>query len=209
MCGYYGFGNLGDDTILCSVLKELSPLKDTAEICVLGAKKRPKLLKNFNSTYSRVEKSLQKRNKIKNKATQSKQDLRLFCRSMRPAALAPDDPTLPNLATPPTERFLKIPCRFSPLLSPLSAVRELKRADVFIFGGGSLLQNKTSNRSLLYYLFLIDRAKKYCKRRIMLANGIGPISDARYRSASLAAVNSFDIISVRDTRLPAPCRNGI
>ena len=199
LCGYYRFGNLGDDTILCSVLKELFPLKDTAEICVLGAKKRPKSPKNFNSTYSRVEKSLQKRNKIKNKATQSKQDLRLFCRSMRPAALASDDPAPPNLATPPTERFLKIPCRFAPLLSPLSAVRELKRADVFIFGGGSLLQNKTSNRSLLYYLFLIDRAKKYCKRRIMLANGIGPITDARYRRASLAAVSSFDVISVRDT----------
>ena len=81
-----------------------------------------------------------------------------------------------------------------------SIVREMRNTDVFVFGGGSLLQNKTSNRSLSYYLFLITLARKYCKRTVMLANGMGPIKDEKYRRAALAAVNSFDLISVRDTR---------
>lgn len=84
--------------------------------------------------------------------------------------------------------------------SVFSIIRQMKNTDVFVFGGGSLLQNKTSNRSLTYYLFLITLARRYCKRTVMLANGMGPIKDEKYKRAALAAVNSFDLISVRDTQ---------
>ena len=53
---------------------------------------------------------------------------------------------------------------------------EMKKAKVFISGGGSLIQDVTSTRSLLYYLGLIWLAKK-CGLKVMLyANGIGPVN---------------------------------
>ena len=175
LCGYYGFGNLGDDTILASILNALSAERERVEMCVLGSKKLSKLRQMSNSTVSRVsfgEESSKKNAEKVTKATKATKSKRL----------------LPDF------------CRCVPLLSPLSAVREMKRADIFVFGGGSLLQNKTSNRSLAYYLFLITLAKKYCKKTVMLSNGIGPITDERYRRASLAAINAFDVITVRDTQ---------
>ena len=38
-------------------------------------------------------------------------------------------------------------------------LKALKKADILISGGGGLLQDKTSKRSLIYYLFIILFAK--------------------------------------------------
>ena len=38
-------------------------------------------------------------------------------------------------------------------------IKTLFKCDILISGGGSLLQNKTSNHSLFYYLFIIFLAK--------------------------------------------------
>ncbi len=42
-------------------------------------------------------------------------------------------------------------------------VRAIKDCDLFISGGGSLLQDVTSTRSLLYYITLMKLAKLYKK----------------------------------------------
>lgn len=88
--------------------------------------------------------------------------------------------------------------------SLLRAVRDMASADLFIFGGGSILQNTTSDASLLYYLGIIRASRLLCKRKIMLANGIGPITSRRFsqntlKKALAKAINCFDFISVRDT----------
>ena len=85
----------------------------------------------------------------------------------------------------------------------LHLVSDMLGADVFVFGGGSLLQNATSNASLFYYLALIFASRPLCRRRVMLANGMGPINDGFFSQDFLKkmikdAVDSFDIISVRD-----------
>ncbi|HCX62322.1 MAG TPA: polysaccharide pyruvyl transferase CsaB, partial [Clostridiales bacterium] len=41
----------------------------------------------------------------------------------------------------------------------LSIIFKLKSTDAIVFGGGSLLQDITSKRSIYYYLFLIRLAK--------------------------------------------------
>ncbi len=88
--------------------------------------------------------------------------------------------------------------------NPVHIAAALCGCDVFIFGGGSLLQNSTSNASLLYYLAVIGLANRLCKRKIMLANGIGPINGTaliprgRILRALSQAVNTFDLITARD-----------
>ena len=86
---------------------------------------------------------------------------------------------------------------------PLLCLQNLWRADLFIFGGGSLLQNTTSSASLLWYLGVIRAASLLCRRRIMLANGFGPIVDCRIPRKVLlgelaSAINTFNFISARD-----------
>ena len=87
--------------------------------------------------------------------------------------------------------------------SPQRVLKSLLKADLFIFGGGSLLQNSTSNASLFYYLGVIFAANLFCKRKIMLANGFGPIISKNIAPKILEnvlkmAINTFDFISVRD-----------
>ena len=86
----------------------------------------------------------------------------------------------------------------------LSNARKMSGADLFVFGGGSILQNATSNASLFYYLTLIRLSTLLCKRKIMLANGIGPIISRQTTKKILLralkhTINRFDYISVRDT----------
>lgn len=84
--------------------------------------------------------------------------------------------------------------RFS-ILSVLGAIRH---CDLLISGGGSLLQDKTSTRSLMYYLFLIRLAKLFGKKVILFANGIGPINKPVNRKRVKKAVLRADIITLRE-----------
>ena len=84
-------------------------------------------------------------------------------------------------------------------LRVLRWMRAMKRARLFISGGGSLLQNVTSRRSLAYYLFTIRLAKK-CGCAVQLYGcGIGPLLDERARRDTALTLNTCaDIITVRD-----------
>lgn len=77
--------------------------------------------------------------------------------------------------------------------------RTLRRAKLYVSGGGTLMQDATSTRSLLYYLFSIRQAE-HCGCRVMLYGcGIGPISRPRNRKRAVRTLNRCaDIISVRD-----------
>ncbi|HEV2036960.1 MAG TPA: polysaccharide pyruvyl transferase CsaB [Candidatus Eremiobacteraceae bacterium] len=52
----------------------------------------------------------------------------------------------------------------------------LRHTDVFVSGGGGLLQSSTSLRSLLYYAGLIHEAKSCGAAAVIFAQGIGPLS---------------------------------
>lgn len=76
---------------------------------------------------------------------------------------------------------------------------ELSRADVLISGGGSLLQDKTSKRSLNYYSGIMELAKFFGKKVYVYANGIGPILHEGNKKRAAKAVVKADVISVRDS----------
>lgn len=54
----------------------------------------------------------------------------------------------------------------------------LARADALVSGGGGLLQDTTSRRSLDYYLNIIRFARRTGKRAVVYAQSLGPLSDA-------------------------------
>ena len=76
-----------------------------------------------------------------------------------------------------------------------SAVR---RADLFVSGGGSLLQNITSRRSLYYYMAVILFALLLGRRVMLYAQGIGPVT-GRFACWCMRWIgNRVSLITVRD-----------
>ena len=72
------------------------------------------------------------------------------------------------------------------------------KCDTLISGGGSLLQNKTSNFSLFYYLFIILLAKILKKKVIIFAQGIEPILGKFPEFITKTILKMVDYITVRD-----------
>lgn len=79
-------------------------------------------------------------------------------------------------------------------------IKAVRRCDVLISGGGSLLQDTTSTKSLLYYTSVMNLAKFFGKKLVMYANGIGPVSKAKNRKRVRKAVEKADLITLRDAR---------
>ncbi len=78
--------------------------------------------------------------------------------------------------------------------------KDLKAADVLISGGGSLLQDVTSFKSLLYYLSVIYTAILLGKKVEIFAQGIGPIHSKAGQILTRTALRFADKISVRDKK---------
>ncbi len=77
-------------------------------------------------------------------------------------------------------------------------LREIRACDVLVMGGGSLIQDATSTRSLYYYLYLIWSAKFHNKKVMLYGNGIGPIHHLYNKSISKYILNKVDIITLRE-----------
>lgn len=77
-------------------------------------------------------------------------------------------------------------------------IKALRGADLLISGGGSLLQNVTSRRSLYYYLAIIGLAKSLGTKVMLYAQGIGPIRGRLARHVMRSVASRADLITVRD-----------
>lgn len=137
ICGAYGNGNVGDETILEAILQQLRSHDPDMPICVMS--KRPK--------------QTAQRNRVSSIYT----------------------------------------------FNPWKAGREMKKARLFISGGGSLIQDATSTRSLLFYLHAIRSANRHGCKVMMYGCGIGPVSrSANRRRAAKVIEANVDMISLRD-----------
>lgn len=111
--GYYGFNNIGDESILTAVVGSLRERLPETEITVLS--------QNPESTAAKYGvKSVNRR-------------------------------SVPTI------------------------IRAVKNCDLLISGGGSLLQDVTSRKSILYYLFIMRIAQLLGKKFFIYSQGIGPI----------------------------------
>ncbi len=82
-------------------------------------------------------------------------------------------------------------------MKPFDLLRGLIGTDALLSGGGGLLQDKTSSRTLTYYLILIRLAKFLGKRVAVFNQSIGPLS-ASGETRVAAALRGVTAI-VRDT----------
>lgn len=74
------------------------------------------------------------------------------------------------------------------------------RCDFLISGGGSLLQDTTSLKSLIYYLGVIFLALFFRKKVIIFAQGIGPINNRVFEKITKIILKHCTFISVRDEK---------
>ena len=76
----------------------------------------------------------------------------------------------------------------------------ISKSDCLISGGGSLLQDVTSIKSLLYYLTIIFIALFFRKKVIIFAQGIGPIKSTIGQILTRAILRHCTYVSVRDKK---------
>ncbi len=136
LCGYYGYGNLGDESLLQTIIASLRKEDSGVKITVLS--KTPQLTARTYSVHSIG--------------------------------------------------------RYN-LWQIASAFRHGK---VLVAGGGSLLQNSTSDRSLFYYRSVMERAKEAGMKLMLYAGGIGPVSGEQSREQVRKLLEKADVISLRE-----------
>ncbi|MCL1982058.1 MAG: polysaccharide pyruvyl transferase CsaB [Clostridiales bacterium] len=134
--GYYGFNNIGDESILKAVVDNLRERLEGIEVTVL---------------------------------------------SQSPAST--------------TEKY---GVRSANRKSVRAIISETKRCDLLISGGGSLLQDVTSRRSIVYYLAIMRLARFMGKKVMIYSQGIGPINSEKNRKLTAKVLQKVDGIVVRD-----------
>lgn len=111
LCGFYGFGNTGDDSLLIESIKRCGREYGNARVSAL----------THNGKHD-------------------------------------------------TERF---GIRCVPRGSAFAVASEIRHAELLVFGGGTLLQERTSRRSLLYYIGILRYAQRMGVRCELWGNGLG------------------------------------
>lgn len=85
--------------------------------------------------------------------------------------------------------------------SLLRVFRAMRKSMLYLSGGGSLIQDATSTRSLLYYLHSIRDAKKRGCKVMMFGCGIGPVNRTSNRKRAGKYITKYvDRISLRDAQ---------
>ncbi|HZK44352.1 MAG TPA: polysaccharide pyruvyl transferase CsaB [Syntrophomonadaceae bacterium] len=83
-------------------------------------------------------------------------------------------------------------------MNPLQLIKELITADLLISGGGSIFQDVTSTRSLIYYITVVALAKLFRTPVMFYAQGVGPINKNISKNLMRLIANRVDLITLRD-----------
>lgn len=77
-------------------------------------------------------------------------------------------------------------------------IKAIKTCDMLISGGGSLLQDVTSGKTVPYYLGIVQIAQWYKKKVVFYSQGIGPIKQNYNKWLIKKIVSKVDAIFVRE-----------
>ncbi len=111
---------------------------------------------------------------------------------------ASDEIAVTVLSNDPEETRKNYGLEALPRFSVWNVMKALRRCDALISGGGSLLQDRTSTRSILYYLAIIRAARMLHKPVMLYANGIGPVDRPANRRRVKRAVEQAALVTLRD-----------
>lgn len=136
--GYYGFNNIGDESILTAIITNIRDNVEDIEITVLS--KDPDLTRKKHGV-----KAVDRKN----------------------------------------------------IFQISKAIRE---SDLLISGGGSLLQDVTSRRNVIYYLAIMVIGFFYKKKVMVYSQGIGPINSGFNKLITRRVLDRVDYISLRDKK---------
>ena len=81
---------------------------------------------------------------------------------------------------------------------PFAVFAAMCRAKLFISGGGNLLQNGTSNKSLAYYLCTLMMARILKKKTMIYANGIGPLYGKKAKKFTASIIKGCELVTLRE-----------
>lgn len=80
-----------------------------------------------------------------------------------------------------------------------SMLRKMRRSELYINGGGSLIQDSTSSRSLYFYLLTLISARRLRCKVMMYGCGIGPVRKKLNRRLASKVMNkNVDCVTLRD-----------
>ena len=85
-------------------------------------------------------------------------------------------------------------------INPFSVLCQLLSARLLISGGGTLIQDGTSTKSLLYYLAIIMTARLLGTKVMLYSNGIGPLNRSSNQRITKYVLNRVQLITLRDKR---------
>ena len=104
------------------------------------------------------------------------------------------------LSQDPAQTAEKYAVKAARRMSLWDILRSVWQCDLLLSGGGSLLQDATSGRSILYYLFILRLAQLLGRQTFIYSQGIGPISAPRNRRLTARVLRRADGIVVRDVK---------
>lgn len=83
-------------------------------------------------------------------------------------------------------------------LNIFKIMHHMNNAEMLISGGGTLIQDRTSTKSLWYYLAVISLAIKKHLKVMLYSNGIGPLEKANNIRKTRKILKKADLITLRD-----------
>ncbi|GBF79153.1 polysaccharide pyruvyl transferase CsaB [Aphanothece sacrum] len=103
------------------------------------------------------------------------------------------------LSANPRETSQRYEVKSCPNRSVFAILNSLKTSDIFIWGGGSLMQDVTSLASPIYYAGLMSLAQKKGLKTVAWSQGIGPLKRPFTRWLTRQVLLGCTAVSVRDS----------
>lgn len=81
----------------------------------------------------------------------------------------------------------------------ISVIRTISQSEVLIYGGGNLIQDVTSTKSLIYYVSVLFFAQILGTKTMLYSNGVGPVNKKLNRAIVKRILNNVDVITLRES----------
>ena len=109
-----------------------------------------------------------------------------------------ESPNITVLSANPKETAKKYRVNAINRFNVFKLIKHMKKAGLLISGGGTLIQDATSTKSLVYYLAVIKLAVRKGVKVMLYSNGIGPLRNDVNIKRAVKTLNKADVITLRD-----------